>query len=442
MTPSVRLKSLNEQHAAKRAAAQAIFDGAKDGVLSPEQRQQVDGLQKEVEGIAEQIHLEARQLAQQGAKAPALSKTEQRDVDRFDFGTLLRSMYANARGNSRPFEGVEAELISEGEKEAREAGVQGGGIFLPRMLVRRRSFDYLERRDMTATGTTSVSLDQGGMTIATGKAGLLDDFFNASVLRAGGATVLEGLVGNLDIPRIVAGTAGAAKAENANADEVSPTTAMLQLSPNRLPAYIDISERLLAQASSPIEAILRRHIVEQMTAVQEAAFFHGSGTNEANGIAGTSGIGSVAGGTNGAAPDWADVVDLETAVDTNNALLGALHYVSNGKVRGFFKKTPKVSSTDSRMILEGNDLNGYTPLWTNAVSRTLTKGSSGAVCSAIFFGNLIDYVIAYWGGVNLEMVRDKSNAIAGLYTLVATSYYDGGVMRPKSFAAMLDAIPT
>ena len=43
-------------------------------------------------------------------------------------------------------------------------------------------------------------------------------------------------------------------------------------------------------------------------------------------------------------------------------------------------------------------------------------------------------------GVSLEMIRDKTNAISGLYTLVASTYYDGGVVRPKSFAAMLDAL--
>jgi HK97 family phage major capsid protein len=85
-------------------------------------------------------------------------------------------------------------------------------------------------------------------------------------------------------------------------------------------------------------------------------------------------------------------------------------------------------------------LNGYRPLFTTAISRTLTKGSSGAVASAIFFGNWADYWITYWSGISLELVRDKTNATTGLYTLVAATYYDGNVVRPKSFAAMLDAL--
>jgi HK97 family phage major capsid protein len=218
---------------------------------------------------------------------------------------------------------------------------------------------------------------------------------------------------------------------------------MLQLSPKRLPAYVDISERLLLQSSAAIQQIVGRNLTAQMLGVQEVAIFHGGGTNEPTGIAGTSGIGSVAGGTNGLAPTLANIIALETAVDTNNALLGSLGYITNGQIRGKLKGTPRVASTDSMMILDdraGGLLNGYRPYFTNAVSRTLTKGTADSVCSAIFFGNWQDLYIAYWGGISLEMVRDKTNAISGLYTLVASSYYDAGVVRPKSFAAMLDAL--
>lgn len=136
------------------------------------------------------------------------------------------------------------------------------------------------------------------------------------------------------------------------------------------------------------------------------------------------------------------MVSLEEQVDAQNALLGKLRYFSNGQIRKKLKLTlENPAATDNGWIL-GKDgmVNGYSADFTNAISRTLTKGASGAVCSAIFFGNAEDYVIGYWGGVSMEMIRDKSNAIAGLYTLVTSTYYDGGVLRPKSFAAMLDAL--
>ena len=432
------LKTLNEQRGAKRQLAQSITEkaAAEKRGFSDEERNSLAGVQSEIDKIDGDIELEVRNIAQSAKTAPKLSEGEKRDLGKFDYSKLVNHLYRSARGVAGVLDGVEAELIQEGDREARAAGLQSGGVFLPRMFVRR------ENRDMTATGQTSGAGDQGGMTIATQKRGLLDDFFNASVLRQAGATVLEGLRDNVDIPRLIAGTDPVKKAENANADEVSPLTAMLSLTPQRLPAYIDLSERLLNQSSVALEAVLRTHITGQMLAIQERAFFHGNGTNEAEGIAGTSGIGSVAGGANGAAPTWANLVNLRKAVAVANALQGNVGYITNADIEAKLAVTPKVASTDSVMIL--NEFGGRVAgsnLWTtNAVRSDLDKGTSTGTCSAIFYGNFADYYIGYWGGISLELIRDKATAIAGLYTLVASSYYDGGVARPKSFAAMQDAL--
>jgi HK97 family phage major capsid protein len=283
------------------------------------------------------------------------------------------------------------------------------------------------------------------MTVATQKAGLLDDFYNASVLRQAGATVLEGLQGNIDIPRLLQATASAKKTENASADAANPTTSMLSLKPKRLPSYVDIGEQLLRQSSSAIEQIVRRNLLAQMLATQETAFFHGGGTSEANGIAGTSGIGSVVGGTNGLAPTWTQIVGLETKVDQANALMGEPKYFINGKTKAQLKTTLKnaATGTDSTYILNDNNVgivNGYRYVYTNSISSALTKGSASGTCSALFFGNPADYWIAYWGGVALELLRDSSNAITGQYRLAAATYYDGGVVRAQSWSAMLDAL--
>ncbi len=436
----MKLKELQEKRGGLVKQVRETIDAASGesrGLTSDEQ-EKLGKMEAEIDGLDSTIEAEFRQMQREAkhSQAPQLNAREERDVATFDFAKVLNHLHRSAKGSStQNIDGIEAEMIAEGEREARSAGIQAGGLILPRMLVRG------ERRDMTATGTTSVAGDQGGMTIQTDKRGLLDDFFNQSVLRQAGATVLEGLTGNLDLPRLLAGTDPAKKAENAASDEVSPTTAMLSLSPKRLPAHIDISEQLLNQSSVAIESILRGHITTQMSAIQERAFFHGTGTNEATGIAATSGIGSVAGGTNGAAPTFSHILDLEEDVDAQNALMGNLHYISNGQIRRKLKQTlENTAATDNGWILKDGEINGYQSLFTNAVRRDLTKGTSEDVASAIFFGNYSDYVIGYWGGISLEMVRDKTNAISGLYTLVANAYYDGGVVRPKSFSAMLDAL--
>lgn len=427
------LKTLNEQRGAKLQEAQSIrnkVETEKRG-FTEEERNTVRGINTDVEKIDGDIAEEVRSIANASKSGPKLSTQESRDVARFDIAKVLRAM---SRGIV-PVDGVEAEMIKEGEKEARDAGVVITGISLPQLVC------FRENRDLSVSGGTTTQY--GGTLVATEKQGLLGDFYNQSVLAANGALVLRGLQGNVDLPRYAKASNPTKKAENAAADELSPTFTSLSLAPNRLPAFVDISDQLLMQSSAVLEAFLQREITNQLVDIQEVAFFHGGGTNEPVGIAGTSGIGSVAGGTNGLAPAWSHLVDLESEVANVNAASGRLHYITNSKVRGKLKKTAKVASTDSMQIWDdraGGLLNGYTPLVTNAVSSTLTKGTSSGVASAIFFGNVSDFVIGYWGGIMLEMVRDTTGAKAGQRTLVANTYYDAGVLRPKSFAAMLDAL--
>ena len=426
------LKVLNEQRGAKVKKIQETSAKAADEKrgFTDEERNEVRGLNQEVEKLNLDITEEARSISNASQQAPTFTRQEQRDVDSFDLAKVLRGLN---QGNAGTLDGIEREIIQEGEKEARSAGISINGIALPKMLLVGK-----QTRAAMVAGTGA----NGGNLIETTKQGLLGDFYNSSVLEQAGALVLNGLMGNVDLPRYTKGTTPTKKTENAAADEAGGTFAMLSLTPKRLPAYIDISDQLLLQSSAILEAFIGRELRAQLNGVKEVAFFHGGGTSEPTGIAATSGIGSVVGGTNGLAPTYAHMVDLWRQVAGSNADLGALSYFMNTQTIGKLLQTAKVTGTDSQMIL--NDLSagllGRPVRASNAVSSTLTKGSSSGVASAIFYGNANDFVVGYWGGLMLEMVRDTTGAKAGQRTLVANSYYDAGVLRPKSFAAMLDAL--
>jgi len=434
----MKLNELQEKRGSLVKQAREILDAAstEKRALTSDEQVKFDNLEKDASDINATIDREMRQLALESKQGIKLNTQEQRDVNRFDLGKVLRHL--NNGGVNGVLDGIEAEMIQEGAREARQAGLNPSGISLPRILVMGKE----SRAALSVTGGTT---DQyGGELVATGKMGLLGDFYNSSVLEQSGAMVLNGLQGNIDLPRYVQGSAPAKKTENEAAGDVGGTFTALSLSPKRLAGYIDISDQLLLQSSSVLEAFIGAQLRNQLASVKEIAFFHGAGTNEPVGIAATSGIGSVAGGTNGAAPDYADMVNLWKAVAVDNADMGALNYYTNTSVIGKLLTTPKVSSTDSVMVL--NDVNssvlGRRVLGTNAVKSTLTKGSASGVCSAIFYGNAADFVVGYWGGINLEMVRDTTGAKAGQRTLVANTYYDAGVLRAQSFSAMLDALTT
>ena len=437
----MKLKLLQETRGGLVKQARELIDAAtaENRGLNADEQAKLATIEGEIDGLGATIDAEIRQLSREANKAPDLSKQEQRDINRFSLGKIVRHLDKVFRGQPTTIDGIEAEMVQMGEAEARSSGLNAGGLALPSLLLK----PTLERRaNLSVTGGTT---DQyGGTLVATEKRGIFGDFYNSSVLEQSGATVLTGLVNNLDLPNYTKGSAPAKKTENEAAGDVAGTFASLSLSPNRLAGYAVVSDQLLAQTPENIELIVGGEIRNHMNSVKEVAFFHGGGTNEPVGIAATSGIGSVAGGTNGLAPTWAHIVDLETEVANDNADQGALRYFTNSKVRGKLKKTVVASGTDASMIWDRRTpeapLNGYAASVTNAVSSALTKGSSSGVCSAIFYGNPGDFYVGYWGGIMLEMVRDSTDAKAGQRHLVANTYYDAGLRRAQSFSAMLDAL--
>lgn len=452
---SKRLKELNEKRGAKLKEASALLTTAitEKRELKPEERSKIDGLHTEIETLDQSLTVELRQFALETQRAPDLSRSERSTLETFDLGRALRSA---AGLNNEKLDGAELEVCQEGAREARDNGITSfKGVMLPRVFVRRQDRrGIIERRDMTATGTTSVTGDQGGMTVANTPMGLLDALYNDDVLEKLGITTMDGLVGNLTLPRIVRGTAPGHKPENGASDEYNATTAALALTPHRLPSYIDVSQQLLFQSSVNIEAYLRNTIISELRSGMQIGLLHGTGADDQpTGVAATTGIttvyagGAAAVGTNtaGAAPVWADMVNLKRGVAVLNANRANSNYLFNEALVGKLEMTLRAASTDSMFIIDdraGGRILSKIPAVTNAVSSTLSKGASSGILSGGFYGNWNDLVRGVWGGMNLQAVTDGTLATTGLIRLVGAVYYDGGVQRPASFSYCKDFLTT
>ena len=168
---------------------------------------------------------------------------------------------------------------------------------------------------------------------------------------------------------------------------------------------------------------------------------NGSGCGaEPRGILNTSGIGAVAGGTNGAAPTYDNLVDLIAAVAEDNARSENSVFISNSKVEGKLRKTSKVSSTDSVMVLENGQVAGRDFIISNAMPSNLTKGT-GSNLSAILFGDLREVIVGMFG--DLEIVVDPHSKLSeNLLRIASFMEIDLGLRHVESFAAMNDAITT
>jgi HK97 family phage major capsid protein len=264
---------------------------------------------------------------------------------------------------------------------------------------------------------------------------------NKMIVRAAGATVLAGLVGDVAIPRQTGGATAYWVAESGAPTESQQTVDQVALTPKTVGAFTDISRKLLKQSSIDVEMFVRNDLATVLALAIDLAALHGSGaSNQPTGIASTSGIGSVVGGTNGLAPAWSHIVDLESEVAIDNADVGALAYITNPKVRGVLKQTEKASGTAQFVWERGSQpLNGYPAFVTNQVASNLDKGTSVGVCSAIFYGNWADLLIGMWGGLDV-LVDPYTGGTAGTVRVIELQDVDIAVRHAQSFAAMLDAL--
>lgn len=336
------------------------------------------------------------------------------------------------KGNFIPFD-----IMSQPLPGAR---VVDGNLFIGERMI-------AAQRDL-ATSTPTA----GGNLVATDL--LAADFItllrNASLVRRMGARVLSGLVGNVAIPRQTAGVTPGWVAQAGAATETDATFSQVTLSPKTSHAIQDVTRDLILQGTPAVEGLVRMDLIDSMVTANDLIALHGTGaSNQPTGLAATAGIGSVAGGTNGAAPTWDNIVDLESAVANSNAAFGSVGYLTNSRVRGKLKRTQKFTGTNGQEIwgnaLSGDEpslfgsLNQYRAGVSNNVSNTLTKGTSSGVCSAIFYGNWADLLIGEWGGAEIlpDEVTQAANRIVRMHIYQTI---DIAVRRPQSFAAMLDAL--
>lgn len=343
--------------------------------------------------------------------------------------SLVRALHYLANpGDKRARERAAFELECS-EAAAERASKAPQGLMVP--------VDVLTR-DLTA-GTAAA----GGDTVATNllSGSFVDLLRDKMILSAMGMQTLTGLVGNIAIPRQTGAATAYWVAESGAPSESQQAFDQVTMTPKTVGAYTDISRKLLLQSSVDVEAFVQNDLATVLALELQRVGIQGGGSNEPKGILATSGIGSVAGGTNGAAPTWSHVVSLETEVSVANADVGTLGYLTNAKVRGKLKGTEKFSSTNGNPVwAEGvTPLNGYRAGVTNAVPSNLTKGTATTKCSAIVFGNFADLILGMWGGLDIT-VDPYSNSTSGTVRVVALQDVDLAVRHAESFAAMKDAL--
>lgn len=270
-----------------------------------------------------------------------------------------------------------------------------------------------------------------------------------SVLVSLGAKLITGLTADLMIPK----SSEISSAWEGEIDENidgGPTLDSVTVKPIRISSSVLISNVVLTQTriDHTLEIALEADIIKDMLSKVELAAINGSGTGEPTGILNTTGIGSVAGGDNGAIPTEDHLIDLEKAVADEHADQGYLAFLTNPKVRRQLRKTPLDVGAGLRVW----DLNGSNPATSGSIGNLmgypagvtanvpsdLTKGE-GSSLSAIIFGDWSKLWLAQWNGFSVLLnPYTQSHYNYSIFTI--DSWWNVVVKQPKAFAAMTDVI--
>ena len=348
--------------------------------------------------------------------------------------SLLRALNAASRGDWSGA-GFEAEMSQEVSKRA---GKQPQGFYVP-------SFAW-GKRELTV-GTNA----SGGFFAPSQQ--LANEWVEAlrarMVLPGLGMRIMSGLGTKIQIPKLSAGAAAAFVAESGSVADQTQTTAQITMQARTLGARTDVSRVLLLESDPSIEGIVRDDLVAAVANEIEDVAIEGGGSNEPQGIIGTTDVGAVTLGssTNGAAPTWAMITNLVKEVEADNASInaGTLGFLTNPKAKSKMANTPKqASGVEGNFILNDpwTNLYGYPLAITTNCPSDLTKGSASGVLSAVIMGDFSQLLLGMWGAGPDIIVDPYTNSASGTVRIVVLNEVDVAVRHGESFAVCNHVITT
>jgi len=347
--------------------------------------------------------------------------------------SMVRALNALANPNNRAAQEAAGFEIECSNAVAANRGSSPQGIFVPEGgqagFVNRGSKGIYTPgvsvpHEVTRTNLNAGTSGDGQELVATNllSGSFIDVLRNASVVAGMGATMMTDLVGDVAIPRKASGSAAAwITTEGGAAGQSDPQFDQVTLSPKTAGVYTEVTRQLLLQSSLDVEALIRNDLAAGMATLIDLAALYGSGSSgQPQGIATGTGVNTPTAFA-AAVATFLEMIAMESAVAGDNALMGALGYVTETAMRGSLKGTLKAANSGMFVWENGNIVNGYNA----AVTNQVTSGD-------VFFGNWSDLLIGAWGGLDL-LVDPYTNSTTGTVRVVAHQSVDVAMRHGESF---------
>lgn len=391
-------------------------------------------LQGEIDAMNEKIRdaeaFEANLRMMGGAPASTdLGQSEEREHQEMKANYSLHKAIRSQQQNG-VLDGIEKELHDETVRRAESVGIAITGIAIP----------MLEKRAAGQT-VTQDSGAYGGNLVATDLQSPIDFLRPQPIVEKLGARFISNLQGNLKFPVNEGGIVATWEGEVDTVANSKNAYGSKTMMPKRLAASVLISLQNLLQSSIDLEMYTIQDIRAVIANAIDLAAINGSGTGDQPlGILNTSGINTIAGGTNGLAPTWAQIVGMETAVFVENANAAKMAYAVNPVTKGKLKTLKHEAGDLGYLMNQDGTINGYPVGVSNLIPGNITKGT-GTNLSAGLFGDFSQLIIGQWGFLDLS-VDDKSRKKDGYVEVTVNTFLDILVKQPKAFSVVKDWITT
>jgi HK97 family phage major capsid protein len=292
---------------------------------------------------------------------------------------------------------------------------------------------------------------QGGFLVPTQVSNQLIEILLAkSVAVAAGATVIENIQGSpFEVPNQATDIVAYIVGENAAITESEATFGQYTMTPRSYAALCKMSKKSAMLTNPNLEQFYRNRMAEKIALRYDLAVLRGNGVGvESLGIVNTTGINTVAIGTNGGRFTFSTAQDMVTELENDNVEVAAGSFVAHPKTFNRMKKERIAQyngdTSGSYVILPMTDQNlrdllGYGYYKTTQLPTNLTKGN-GTNLSEVIFGDFSNVWLGMWGGIELLASEHTSDAFAKNQVWVrAIKEMDCVVTRPTGFCLVNDA---
>lgn len=379
----MKLHELREARAQAVAQMRALTDKAETETrdLSDTESTQFSEHKAKVQELDRKIE-RAQFLADAERSAPAIihHNGDGRFEDRARDFSLVRAI--NAKLGEDVDAGFEREISSE---VARRSGRKFQGIAVP---------------DQFFTRTLTVGGDAASLYPTTLHGDKFIDLLRSQlVVGQLGATVLDNLVGDADIPRQTGSSTAQWVAEDGEITATDADFDDVSLSPKTVGAITSYSRRTLINAVPSIENIVRQDLAAVVANAIDLQAMIGDGlSNRPTGVINATGAHELT----LAGPTWAQVLDFIASIQGANADLGSMGWTMTPAAVAKFRSTLKETGDAGAgyLMAEPGNLAGYRAAQTTALPQP-TAGDPAVTTSTVIFGAWSQLLVAYWGGTDV-----------------------------------------